>query len=315
MANETYWDDSNFSASQDIGTWRPAIESFAFHKLEWFVLGDCTELMVKNFQIFSHIFMHCIDQNGRGPGINAIITQSDAAVECFQFDAAAPCQINIVNPEWMVTLDGGYGDMTNYGVISTPTFQGTARFFNSPLWGGRSWDYWIQGGDVGFELAHMGYLSTYGTKVDGGVIHLINCGFEGNTSSYYTVPFNSANAGVPGKLSEIIGCYAWTGVTNSRVNINNPINSWGNFGINNLKSQTVFNVTPPQLLFSPSLAAQAVSLVWTNNMGAFNLYSTPDLVPPVIWTAMTNAPYFATNRWTVMDFTTNSSTRFYRLGP
>jgi len=45
-----------------------------------------------------------------------------------QFDAAAPCQINIVNPEWMVTLDGGYGDMTNYGVISTPTFQGTARF-------------------------------------------------------------------------------------------------------------------------------------------------------------------------------------------
>jgi hypothetical protein len=39
----------------------------------------------------------------------------------------------------------------------------------------------------------------------------------------------------------------------------------------------------PVMFFSPSLAAQAVSLVWTNNMGAFNLYSTPDLAPPVIW--------------------------------
>jgi hypothetical protein len=71
----------------------------------------------------------------------------------------------------------------------------------------------------------------------------------------------------------------------------------------------------PIIFFSPSLAAQAVSPVWTNNMGAFNLYSTPDLAPPVIWIGVTNVPYFATNRWTVENSTINSLTRFYRLGP
>ena len=216
MANETYWWDSNFSQSQLVGAWRPPVESYAYHNLEWFVLGDCTELLVKDFAIPQHTFMHCIDQNGRGPWVTGVIAECDASVECFRFETAAPSHIDIVNPEWMVTLSGGYSDLTNYGVISTPAFQGTARFFNAPLWGSRPWDYWIQGGDVGFELVHMGYLSTHGTKVDGGVIHLINCGFEGNTASSYTVPFNSLSAGVPGKLSEIIGCYAWTGVNFTR---------------------------------------------------------------------------------------------------
>jgi autotransporter-associated beta strand protein len=314
MANETYWWDANFSASQDIGAWRAALDNFCYHNQEWFLLGDCTELLVKDFDIPSHIFMHCIDQNGRGPWVNGIITECDASVECFQFDAAAPCQINIVNPEWMVTLSGGYGDLTNYGVVSLPTFQGTARFFNSPLWGPRPWDYWIQGGDVGFELAHLGYLSTYGSKVDGGVLHLINCGFEGSTSSYYTVPFNSASPGVAGKLSEIIGCFAWTGVTNSKVNVNNPINIWGNFGINNLVTQTPFNITSPQLQFSRNAAAQKIFLTWTNNMGAFNLYSTPSL-SPAVWALVTNAPYFAANNWTVTNLTAGIPQQFYRLQP
>ena len=314
MANETYWWDASYSASRDIAEWRPSIDNFVYHNQEWFLLGDCTELMVKNFDIPSHTFMRCISQNGRGPWITGIFTESDAAVECFRFEAAAPCLINIVNPEWMVTLSGGYGDMTNYGVISTPSFQGTARFFNSPLWGTRSWDYWIQGGDVGFELVHMGYLSANGSKVDGGVLHLINCGFEGNTSAKYTVPFNSANPGVPGKLSEIIGCYAWTGVTNSKVNVNNPINSWGNFGINNLVTQTPLTVTSPLLQLTPNLSAGKFSLTWTNNMGAFNLYSTPSLAPTT-WVLVTNPPYFATNRWSVTNSTVGVSQQFYRLQP
>jgi hypothetical protein len=233
-------------------------------------------------------------------------------VDCFVFAAAAPCQINIVNPEWMVTLSGGYSDLTNYGVISTPSFQGTVRFFNAPLWGGRSWDYWIQGGDIGFELVHMGYLSAHGSKVDGGVLHLINCGFGGNTSSYYTVPFNSASPGVPGKISEIIGCYAWTGVTNSKVNINNPINCWGNFGINKLTTQAPFDVTPPHLQLKPNLSAGTISLVWPNDMGAFNLYSTTGLTPSA-WLQVTNPPYFTTNYWIVTNSTLDDFQRFYRL--
>jgi autotransporter-associated beta strand protein len=312
MANWSYWVDNNLSASQLSSTWQPPIKNFAEHNLDWFVLGDCAELMVKNFDYLCHDFMLCIDQNGRGPWIDGILTMTDAAVECFHFAAAAPCGINIVNPEWMVTL-ADYPDLTGYGVISEPGFQGTARFFNAPLWGGRPWDYRIQGGDVGFELAHMGYVSTYGTRVDGGVLHLINCGFEGNTASLYNVPFASTTAVVPGKLSEIIGCYAWTGVSFTRTNAANPVAAWGNFGINTLTTRTPLDVTPPRLTLSRDPAAQIVSLTWSNDMGAFSLYSTPDLGAASTWELTTQVSYFATNCWTVRDSTTNATRQYYRL--
>ena len=312
-SNWSDWINNTISASQLTSAWQPPVQNFAEHNLQWYLLGDCTELMVKNFNIVSHTFMHCVAEEGRGPWITGVLTMCDAAVECFRFDSAANSVINIVNPEWMVTTTD-YSDLTGYGVISTTNFQGVARFFNAPLWGGRPWDYVIQGGDVGLELTHMGYLSTYGTQVTGGVLHLINGGFEGNTSAFYTVPFSSANPGVPGKLSEIIGCYAWTGVNSALANPANPVNSWGNFGINNLISQSVFNVTPPRLLFTSQPASQSVALTWTNNMGAFNLCSTPSLTPPVMWSPVTNGPWFATNQWTVTDSTTNAPQRFYRLG-
>jgi len=307
QANRAYWQGAFFSASCS-ANWIPFVNAIVYYTNEVFVLGNCAELFVEDFSIGENIFMHCIDQNGQGPTVNGIIAECDSCQTCFQFDAADPnCRINLVNPEWMVANNG-------YGVVSLPTFQGTARFFNSPLWGSRTWDSWIQGGDVGYEVVRESYLSAHGTKVDGGVLHLINGGFEGSSASSYTVPFNSANAGVPGKLSEIIGNFAWTGVTNSRVNVNNPINCWGNFGINNLITQTPFNVTSPLLQFSPNLAAGKLSLVWTNNMGAFNLYSTPSLSPS-IWTLVTNTPYFSTNRWSVTNSSIGKPQLFYRLGP
>jgi len=91
--------------------------------------------------------MHCIDQNGRGPWITGVLTMIDAAVECFRFDSAAYFRNQHRQSEWMVTL-ADYPDLTGYGIISTTNFQGKARFFNAPLWGGREWDYVIQGGDV-----------------------------------------------------------------------------------------------------------------------------------------------------------------------
>jgi hypothetical protein len=311
-ANWSYWIGNTVSASQLTSAWQPPIQNFVEHNLEWYLLGDCHELLVKNFAILDHTFMHCVSQNGHGPRIDGILTMCDASVECFRFESAADSVINIVNPEWMVTT-ADYSDLTGYGVISTPSFRGTARFFNAPLWGGRLWDYLIQGGDVGFELTHAGYLSTFGSEVDGGVAHFINCGLEGNTSAFYTIPFDSTSNGVPGKLSEIIGCYAWTGVTNTLANPTNPVNEWGNFGINKLVSQTVFNVTPPTVSLKSNPVGQSVALVWTNNQGAFNLYSTPNLATPAAWTAVTNIAYFDTNQWTVVDPTTNAAQRFYRL--
>ena len=213
----------------------------------------------------------------------------------------------------MVTLSGGYGDMTNYGVISTPSFQGTARFFNAPLWGSRAWDYWVQGGDVGFELVHMAYRSSYGTKVDGGVLHLINCGFEGNTAALYTVPFNAISAGVTGKVSEIIGCYAWSGVNYTRANPNNSVLTWGNFAVNTLTNQTPFDVVAPQLSLIPNRAASNLALSWRGDMGAFDLCYATNLAAPVVWMTMTNSPYYATNRWTVVEPFAGVGQRFYRL--
>jgi len=315
MANLSYWVDNNLSPSQLISSWQPPVQNFAEHNLEWFRLGDCTELMVKNFDYMCHTFIHCIDQNGRGPWITGIETMMDDAVECFRFEAAAPCHIDIVNPEWMVTLQH-YPDVTGYGVISTPSFQGTARFFNAPLWGPRPWDYVIQGGDVGFELVHAGYRSTFGSKVDGGVLHLINGGFEGNTASVYTVPFNSTNAGVSGKTSEVIGCYAWSNVNYSRTNTNDPVFAWGNFAINILSSQTVFNVIPPVISINPDYtgAGANVAFNWRADMGAFTPYYATNLTAPVAWMAMTNTPFYASNRWTVIDSTTDKQ-RFYQLQP
>lgn len=315
MANLSYWVDNNLSASQLISTWQPPIKDFTEHNLDWFVLGDCTELMVKDFDYLCHTFMRCVSQNGRGPWITGILTQTDAAVECFRFEADVPCHIDIVNPEWMVTL-ADYPDLTGLGVISTPTFQGTARFFNAPLWGGRPWDYIIQGGDVGFELVHAGYRSTFGSKVDGGVLHLINGGFEGNTASLYNVPFNSTNAGVAGKASEIVGNYAWSNVNFSRANTNNPVLAWGNFAVNTLSSQAVFNVIPPLISISPNLANPGASLdfSWRADMGAFTPYYATNLNAPVVWRAMTNVAYYTSNRWTVTDSPIDNQ-RFYRLQP
>ena len=313
MANSSYWGENSGSASIYASSWETPVENYVQYNSEWFLLGDCSELMVKNFEIFSHTFMHCLTQNGSGPRINGILTMCDGSIECFRFESASNTLVNIVNPEWMVTSTS-YGTtnypLTGYGVISTTNFQGKARFFNAPLWGARAWDYVIQGGDVGFELTHAGYLSTFGSRVDGGVAHFINNGWEGNISSSYVIPFNSTSNGVPGKLSEIIGCYAWTGVTNSLVNTGNPVNQWGNFGINTLVTQTPFVVSPIKLLLAS--VGQNITLTWTNSMGAFNLCSSPSLSSPV-WSPLTNTPYFATNRWTVTNTVSSSAQAFYRL--
>ena len=89
--------------------------------------------------------------------------------------------------------------------------------------------------------------------------------------------------------------------------------AWGNFGINNLVTQTPFDVTPLRLFFTANPTSQSITLLWSNNMGAFDLCCTPSLTRPAIWTPVTNIPYFATNRWSVVDSTASSPQRFYRL--
>ena len=85
MANLTYWLNNTVSASQLITAWQPPIEDFTEHNLEWFLLGDCDELLVKDFVYLSHTFMHCVSQNGSGPRVTGILTMCDASVRMFPF--------------------------------------------------------------------------------------------------------------------------------------------------------------------------------------------------------------------------------------
>jgi hypothetical protein len=234
--NWTYWWD-NYDSASDLNynpTWKDPVQSYCEHNLEMYVLGDCTELLVKDFVIPSHTLMHCFSENGRGPNAACIGAMCDDTGTGFLLDA--PCNVSDVNATWAVFAD--YPDLqTNtVGVFATTNFQGTARFFNSALFGGPYWDFVADGGDVGFELVHMLDHSALGSLVDGGVFHLVNNGayityWGTNVFPVYDVTFG-AGAGLPGKVSEVIGCYAYNGVTNLAASPGTPVMAWADYSLN-----------------------------------------------------------------------------------
>ena len=98
--------------------------------LQYYILGNCTELFVKDFSINENIYMHCSSENGQGPNVTGISAMCDGTYQCFVFDSTAPCTFNDVNPEWLVSLNGGYPGLTNQAILlSTSNFQGTVRIF------------------------------------------------------------------------------------------------------------------------------------------------------------------------------------------
>ncbi|HUD45525.1 MAG TPA: glycosyl hydrolase family 28-related protein [Candidatus Baltobacteraceae bacterium] len=222
-ANWTFWID-NFSSPNALqGAAQGPVLSFAMSNMQYYVLGNCTELFVKDFSIIQNIYMHCSSENDQGPNVTAISAMCDSTYQCFVFDSTAPCTFNDVNPEWLVSLNGGYAGLTNQAVlISATNFQGTVRIFNSPTWGAHNQDYEVNGGDIGFELAHLNQYAFLGSQVNGGVFHVINCGAfnavdGGNGTSPYFVTIG-ATAGLPGKTNEVIGCFSYDGWS---VGINN----------------------------------------------------------------------------------------------
>ena len=134
QGNWTYWWDNYDSASDlnnDNGAWKEPVLNFSEHTLNMYTFGNCTELLVKDFVIPSHTFLHCVSENGRGPNITGVGTICDETGEGFRFDAAGPCNFNTVNSTMAIFAD--YPDLqTNVvGVVSSANFQGAARFFNS----------------------------------------------------------------------------------------------------------------------------------------------------------------------------------------
>lgn len=77
-------------------------------------------------------------------------------------------------------------------------------------------------------------------------------------------------------------------------------------------SQNVLVTTQPSLSFMQVSASQQFTLAWLSNASAFGLQQATNLTPPVVWTPVTNAPFFTNGTFAVVVVSTNDS-RFYRL--
>ncbi len=155
--NWTYWIDNGDSQSTLPGNVQAPVLSYVSHNLEMYVLGDCAELMVKDFSIIEKTYVKCIAENGHGPRVTLINNYCDASIQGFNLDAADPTSaLDAVNTPITAFNFGGYADQAQdtVTVLSTTNFQGAARFTSSVQWGGNYLDFNINGGDVGIEMFH-----------------------------------------------------------------------------------------------------------------------------------------------------------------
>ncbi len=323
QGNWTYWWDNYDSASDLNGNWRGPVLNYSEHNLDMYVLGDCTELLLKDFVIPSHTYLRCISESGRGPNITGIGTMCDETAEGFRFDAAGPCYFNTVNSTMAIFADFPDLQTNVVGVVCGTNFQGTVRFFNSALFGFGGmpaigpYDFIVGGGDVGFESMHMLDHAYSGGRVGGGVFHLVNNGayvtYNGPSNfPPYNVAFG-AGSGIAVKVSEMVGCYAYNGCSFDNYNPNNSLLAWVNYNLSTpLIAVNSYALTPPLLSIKSTQTMQISTLIWPNGVGAFDLYYTPSLVPPISWTSITDTPLILNNQWSVA-LTNNTPGGFYRL--
>ena len=314
--NWTYWWDNYASASILGGAQRPAMMNYCQRNLEMYVLGDCTELLVKNFVIPGKTFLRTFAQNGRGPNVTYISPMADQCIEGMRFESAAPGAIDMVNSTLAIFADESVNaDLTNatVGAVSTANFQGLARFYNLALFARPFWDFIVGGGDLRLDMTHMLDHSFQGSKVDGGTLHMINnspyIAYTGTPFPVYNVTFG-AGAGTPGKVSEVIGCSTRTGFSIAN-NSASPILAWGNFRLDSNPAYPTVNVSPPQL--SLASAGANATLSWPTNGGAFNLLAATAVSPPANWTMATNPQIFSNGQWTVTLPIPTNGNLFHRL--
>lgn len=313
-ANLTYWVDNYDSQSRLAWADEPNVKDFVEHNHEAYILGDCAELLVKNFCIFTRCFTRVIAQNGRGPRATCLAHMGDITVEGYRFEAAAPCEVNVINSTLAILAD--FEDLNNIavGVSSTSDFQGRARFFNTALFARPDWDFIIGGGDVGFELLHMFDHSINGGWVSGGTLHLINKSSwiaSDQTFPVYQITFG-AGAGTPGKISEIIGCSAANGVQYNNSNPANIVKAWVNFPLLTAPAIPPYELSPPQLLSSWGATGDALNLSWSGDIGYFDLLETAILAPHASWTVVTNPPVYSNGQWNV-SLPAGHTSAFHRL--
>ncbi len=313
-ANWTYWIDNYDSQSRLSQADEYSVKDFIEHNNEAYILGDCSELLVKDFWIFTRYFTRFISQNGRGPSVTCFAHMGDITVEGFRFEAAAPCDVSVINSTLAILAD--YDDLTNttVGISSTSDFQGRAHFFNTSLFARPDWDFIIGGGDIGFDLIHMFDHSINGGWVGGGTLHLVNkSSWLAYDQSFpvYQIYF-TAGAGTPGKISEVIGCSAGNGVQVNNVNPANVVKAWVNFPLLTAPLIPTYELSQPQLLSSWDAAGKNLTFSWPGDIGYFGLYETTNVTPPATWTATAKTPDYLNGQWKVTLPATNGL-GFYRL--
>jgi fibronectin type 3 domain-containing protein len=300
QGNWTYWIDNYDSQSNLPGSNQAPVQNFVAHYMQSYMLGDCTELMVKDFNIIENTFLLVRDQGGRGPNATLIGDYCDATVQGMILDAAAPCALQAVNTPMCVFNFGSYTDLTTtlVGVLATTNFQGTARLFNTILFAGPYWDFNINGGDVSFEVVHMDNANQ-DSIVNGGAFRMVNnsANNTGGNSSPYNVTFG-AGAGLAGKTNEFIGCYNYYGYSFANLNAANPLDVWGNFGL---------STYPPVVSGLTATAGNAqVTVSWTapTNAISYNVKrATVSGGPFILVTNTTAASY--------IDFAVVSNATYY----
>lgn len=314
-ANWTYWID-NYDSASCLGyandADKAAVLDFIEHDNEAYVLGDCSELLVKDFWIFTRCFTRCRAENGRGPRATCLAHMCDVTAEAFRFEAEADCDIAVVNSTMAVFSD--FGDVSPVGVVSTAGFQGRARLFNSALFARQDWDFIVGGGDIGFDLFHMFDHSINGGRVDGGVLHLVNhsswIAYD-QTFPVYQIAFGS-EAGLSGKVSEVIGGSAANGVQYVNSNPANPVKAWANFPILSLVPTAPRELAAPALSSAFDAAGPALQFTWPGDIGYFDLWEATDIAVPAGWSTVTNLQVYSNDRWTV-TIPQPSTNRFWRL--
>lgn len=323
-----YWPNNAGSKNKlDVVNALPVARGFTAQNLRWDIFGDCHELYYNGFNDGEYQFNVFNAENGRGPEVTEIGCSYDGTIQGYILNAPVPCAINVVNNCYDNATFPAYSTDTNdcVGLISATNFQGTARFFTAALFAQPYWDYIVNGGDVGLELVHLGVHSQYASQVNGGVFHLVNTLSEiswVSTNHYppYIVTFGP-NAGVAGKVSEIIGNAAYNGYSVINLNSNNPVNLWNDYAIS---SSTVLARTNVYQPFQPSIpplalinqmspGLPALSLQWTNGAGFYTLYGADSLTPPINWEPVGITPALVNGSWNVVVPGTNNS-GFYRLG-
>jgi autotransporter-associated beta strand protein len=281
--NWTYWIDNYDSQSSLPGNLQAPVLSFVSHNLEMYVLGDCSELMVKDFSIIEKTYMDCITENGQGPRVTLINNYCDASVRGFVLDAASLAStIDAVNTPITAFNFGGYSDQAQatVTVMSTTNFQGTARFTSSVQWGGNYLDFNINGGDVGVNGFHSDNGSAIGSIVNGGVFHLVNYSASVGGNPVYKVTFG-AGAGIAGKTNEFIGCYAYNGCSLINVAANDPVNCWNDYALSTYAvldpaQPVIYNLYPNGLSLYQNSSTLSFTALSPAGVAASNVTVTVD---------------------------------------